>query len=90
MESPLSRPVDAFITDLAPVLVRLGRDLQIARPEKLLEDVALEAFNLAAAFVDADGAHTDEELWAFIVTFGPRFDTVARAASPPRSAPRAC
>jgi Holliday junction resolvasome RuvABC ATP-dependent DNA helicase subunit len=83
VESALSRPVDAFITDLAPVLVRLGRDLNIARPEKLLEDVALEAFNLAAAFVDADGVHTDEELWAFIVTFGPRFDTVARAASPP-------
>ena len=83
MESPLSRPVDAFITDLAPVLVRLGQELNIARPEKLLEDVALEAFNLAAAFVDADGVHTDEELWAFIVVFGPRFDTVARAASPP-------
>ncbi len=83
MESALGRPVDAFITDLAPVLVRLGQELKIARPQNLLEDVALEAFNLAAGFVDADGVHTDEECWAFIVVFGPRFDTVARAASPP-------
>ncbi|MDQ4097114.1 MAG: hypothetical protein M3144_04515, partial [Actinomycetota bacterium] len=83
MESALSRPVDAFVTDLAPVLVRLGEEMKVARPQKLLDDVALEAFNLAAAFVDADGVHTEAELWAFVVVFGPRFDTVARAASPP-------
>ena len=55
---------------------------RIADTDKLAGDVALEAFNLTAAFVDADGRHTDDELDAFIDVFGPRFDTVARAASP--------
>jgi len=83
VESPLSRPVEAFVRDLAPVLVNLVSDLPLAKADKLPADVALEAFNLAAAFIDADGRHTDEELWAFIAVFAARFDTVARAASPP-------
>ncbi|MDQ3897597.1 MAG: hypothetical protein M3326_10220, partial [Actinomycetota bacterium] len=82
MDNPLSRLVETFVRDFAPVLVDLVSHLPLAKADKLPEDVALEAFNLVAAFIDADGRHTDEELWAFIHTFAARFDTVARAASP--------
>ncbi len=69
--------------EFAPVLVDLVAGLPLAKADRLPDDVALEAFNLVAAFIDADGRHTDEELWAFIHVFAARFDTVARAASPP-------
>jgi len=83
VDSPLSRPVESFVREFAPVLVDLVAGLPLAKADKLPDDVALEAFNLAAAFVDADGRHTDEELAAFISVFAARFDTVARAGSPP-------
>ena len=83
MDSPLSRPVESFVREFAPVLVDLVAGLPLAKADKLPDDVALEAFNLAASFVDADGRHTDEELSAFISVFAARFDTVARAGSPP-------
>ena len=34
------------------------------------EDVANDAFNLTAALIDVDWCHTDDELWALIMTFG--------------------
>src|SRR5215218_6561496 len=83
VDNPLNRPVEAFVRDFAPVLVDLVSGLPGAGADKLPDDVALEAFNLAAAFIDADGRHTDEELEAFISVFAARFDTVARAGSPP-------
>ncbi|HTJ76706.1 MAG TPA: AAA family ATPase [Acidimicrobiales bacterium] len=82
MDNPLRRPVETFVSDFAPVLVTLVADLPLADPGKAPGDVALEAFNLAAAFIDADGRHTDEELAAFVAVFAARFDTVARAGSP--------
>jgi Cdc6-like AAA superfamily ATPase len=82
VDSPLSRPVEAFVRRFSPVLVELAADLPLAKADKLPDDVALEAFNLVGAFVDADGRHTDEELWAFVHAFAARFDTVARAATP--------
>jgi energy-coupling factor transporter ATP-binding protein EcfA2 len=78
----LTRPVERFVADLAPVLVGLAPPSPGISRDKLPDDVALEAFNLVAGFVDADGRHTDEELWAVVDVFGARFDTVARAASP--------
>ncbi|MDP8937898.1 MAG: AAA family ATPase [Actinomycetota bacterium] len=82
MDSPLTRPVEDFVARFAPVLVALAAESRLATPDKLPDDVALEALNLASAFVDADGRHTDEELWAVLAVFGRRFDTVARAGSP--------
>ena len=82
MDSPLSQPVESFVRGLAPVLVDVVATLPLAKTDKAPQDVALEAFNLVAAFIDADGRHTDEELWAFVHTFAARFDTVARAANP--------
>ena len=46
-------------------------------------DVQVEAYNLAAAFIDGDGLHTDHELWAFIATFGPRFGGTLDGPPPP-------
>ncbi len=68
--------------DVGGALVELVARLPLARSDKLPDDAALEAFNLVAAFVDADGRYTDEELEAFVAVFAARFDTVARAASP--------
>ncbi|MGI8809883.1 MAG: AAA family ATPase [Acidimicrobiales bacterium] len=83
MDSPLSEPVERFVAEFAPVLVDLVANLPLAKADRLPDDVALEALNLVAAFIDADGRHTDEELWAFVQVFAARFDTVARAATPP-------
>ncbi len=83
VDSPLSEPVETFVQEFAPILVDLVAGLPLAKADRLPDDVALEAFNLVAAFIDADGRHTDEELWAFIQVFAARFDTVARAANPP-------
>ena len=83
MDSPLNRPVEAFISELAQLLVSLVEERPgLARNDKLRNDVALEAFNLTAAFIDADGVHTDDELWALVAVFAGRFDTGAWAASP--------
>ena len=83
MESPLTRPVEAFIADLTELLVGLLPSAPgLVRNDKLRNDVALEAFNLTAAFIDADAVHTDPELWALVAVFAGRFDTGAWAASP--------
>src|ERR671932_2841284 len=67
---------------MVPVLLDLAGEYRQSRADELRNDVALEAFNLAAAFIDADGMHSDDELWAFVAVFAGRFETVAWAASP--------
>jgi hypothetical protein len=46
---------------------------------KLRDDVVLEAFNLSAGFIDADGLETDDELWPFISTFSLHYDHLVAA-----------
>ncbi len=82
MSGPLRRVVDGFVDAVAPALSRLAGESGVRHADKVPNDVELEAFNLTAAFIDADGRHTDDELDAFVDVFGPRFDTVARAPSP--------
>ena len=82
MESALAEPVERFIEDLSPVLERIAGEVKMVKGHPAAGDVALEAYNVAAAFIDVDGLHTDEELWAFIATFGPRFETTLRSATP--------
>lgn len=48
---------------------------------KLERDATVEAFNLTCAIVDADGRHTDDELWALIAAFA-RHDLLPGAATP--------
>ncbi|MEO6120951.1 MAG: hypothetical protein ABIW46_09970, partial [Acidimicrobiales bacterium] len=77
MKSLLEQPVARFVAELSPVLAAIGGE--VATSER---DVALEAFNIAVAFVDADGRATDDELWALVTTFAPRFDTMLAYATP--------
>ena len=78
----MAEPVVAFIDALRPELLRIGRSVGQTDEDKLSRDVELEAFNLAAAFIDADGLHTDEELMAFYSVFAPRFESLTAVSSP--------
>jgi Cdc6-like AAA superfamily ATPase len=71
--SALNGPVAAFVDVVGDALEQVKGDKN---------DSTIEAFNLACAFVDSDGLHTDEELWALIVTFGPMLDTQLVHATP--------
>lgn len=78
MSGPLDAPVDRFVTSVAAALSGLaGRD-----PTELRPDVEAEASQLVAAMIDADGRHTDDELWAFLGAFAARFDTQLARATP--------
>ncbi len=48
---------------------------------KLERDATVEAFNLTCAIIDADGRHTDDELWALIAAFATH-DLLPGAATP--------
>ncbi|MBV8692150.1 MAG: AAA family ATPase [Actinobacteria bacterium] len=74
-DDALTAPVDEFVADLTAAAQSVS--------DKVREqDVAIDAYNLVAAFIDADGRHTDDELWAFIAAFAPRFDTTLQNAKP--------
>jgi len=82
LEETLAEPVESFVDALTPELLRIGHSVGQTDDEKLRRDVELEAFNLAAAFIDADGLHTDEELVAFHAVFVKRFDSLSTISSP--------
>jgi hypothetical protein len=66
--------VTRFITAVSETLDILASS--VGRPAgALVSDVAAEAFRVAAAFVDADGTHTRDELDALVGAFGNRQDT---------------
>lgn len=69
----LDDAVTSFCDALGPRVRDLAASVSGVDGERLQADVQVEAYNLAAAFIDADGLHTDAELWAFIGTFAPRF-----------------
>ncbi|MGH9176928.1 MAG: AAA family ATPase [Acidimicrobiales bacterium] len=81
MAGPLSDSVQRFVADLGPLLADLAEEARL-RSGRAGADVALEASNLAAAFIDVDGLHTDEELWAYVQAFAPHFDTLLQFARP--------
>lgn len=79
----LTPTVEAFVAPIAEAV--LGLSAAAGRPTTLVsatDDVTVEAFNLCCAIVDADGRHTDDELWALLATFGPRFPTQLSLAQP--------
>lgn len=82
MASPLSEPVDRFVHDLTPELARIAAGAAMRGRQPAGDDVTVEAYKLTTAFIDADVLHTDEELWALIQTFGPRFETMLGMATP--------
>src|SRR3954447_19219990 len=79
---PLDAPVDRFVTDVTAALVRLAQRAPNVRAAALPADVNAEAFSIAAAFVDADHNHTDDELWALISAFAGRLETSLGMARP--------
>lgn len=77
----LTSTVEAFVQPLAEVVDTLAK--RTGRSDgSSTDDVTIEAFNLCCAVVDADGRHTDDELWALLATFGPRFPTQLALAAP--------
>jgi SpoVK/Ycf46/Vps4 family AAA+-type ATPase len=79
----LEAPVRRFIDELTPVLQEITNTVVPGLPQdRPPMDVTNEAFNLVAAFIDVDHRQTDDELWAFIVAFGPRMETMLGRATP--------
>jgi hypothetical protein len=78
----LEDAVRAFVDDLAPDVESLGASVETVDPARLRADVEIEAYNLTCAFIDADGLHTDEELWALIGVFGHRLPSDLGRATP--------
>lgn len=78
----LQQAVHAFVADLGPTLrAAVGRTTD-GDPGRARADVTLEAYNLARAFIDADGLATDDELWALLATFSPELDIPLVGATP--------
>jgi hypothetical protein len=73
MANTLAEPVTRFVTDVTETIEVLARSVG-RTPGPLTDDVALEAWHVASAFVDADGTHTDDELRALIDVFGHRIE----------------
>jgi hypothetical protein len=68
----LADAVDAFVDELTPVVRDLAAQAPGIDADRLERDVVVEAYNLACACIDADGLHTDDELWALTAAFGHR------------------
>jgi hypothetical protein len=62
-----------FVAELTPALVELS-------PRIREQDVAVEAFNVAAAFIDVDERHTDAELAELVAAFAPWLGHLAGVA----------
>jgi Holliday junction resolvasome RuvABC ATP-dependent DNA helicase subunit len=78
----LAGPVQQFVDDISAALGRLAAHVPGVRATALPADATNEAFSIAAAFIDADGNHTDDELWALIAAFAGRVETSLPAARP--------
>ncbi|MGI8794087.1 MAG: AAA family ATPase [Acidimicrobiales bacterium] len=82
-EELIARPVEAFVTDLTPILAGIAHDVIPGVPaHKPPQDITVEAFNLVTAFIDSDSRQSDTELWALLRTFAPRMPTQLSYASP--------
>ena len=75
MNDTLRQPVREFVTGVSPALAELGSDDPDA-------DVVAEAYEIVGAMIDADGAHSDQELWALISGFSGLMDTHIHHATP--------
>jgi Cdc6-like AAA superfamily ATPase len=78
----LDDAVAAFVADLVPEVEALAASVPAIDTSRLRSDVVVDAYNLACGFIDADGLHTDAELWALIRAFGPQVRTDLRRATP--------
>ena len=60
----LATAVDAYIDSMMATLEPVADGMLRRTPEELRHDLALDAFNLSAAFIDCDESHSDQELEA--------------------------
>lgn len=79
----LATAVDAFIDSLMATLEPVADGMLRRSPDDLRKDLALDAFNLSAAFIDCDESHTDQELAAFIVALEAHFPDLLPADTKP-------
>jgi hypothetical protein len=79
---PLDQAVAQFVRNTSTALERLAARAGQPRADQLGRNVVAEAFSIATAFVDADGNHTDAELWALLSAFAGRLDTVMGLTAP--------
>ncbi len=82
IDPALPRVVGDFIDDLAPRVQALGERVEGIDPARLRADVAVEAYNLVSALIDADEVHTDDEIASFVATFAPVFGGTLNGATP--------
>ena len=70
-------PVERFLGAVHGSLVELAAASGAASDgEALKRDAVVEASNILAGFIDADGVHTDDELWAYLRATAPHDDSV--------------
>ena len=69
----LANSVEAFIDTLMATLEPVAQSALRRDPEQLRKDLALDAFNCSAAFIDCDDSHSDLELLAFIAALEQHF-----------------
>ncbi|MFN0092610.1 MAG: AAA family ATPase [Acidimicrobiales bacterium] len=78
----LEEAVSAFVERVGGALAEVGAAANALTPERARHDAAVEAFNVAAAFVDCGGRHTDQQIWALTRAFAPHLDTGLAGATP--------
>jgi SpoVK/Ycf46/Vps4 family AAA+-type ATPase len=81
LSASLTVPVRWFVDDVSAALHELAGTTD-DKDDGPRRDAATEAFNLTCGFIDADGLHTDDELWALTAAFGPLLPTQLGAATP--------
>ena len=75
MTAGLSQAVEWFVDDVTAALAAIGAG-------NVRAEVALDALDLACAFIDADGRHSDDELWSLSAAFGSEVDTPLAGSTP--------
>lgn len=79
----LATAVEAFIDQLMATLEPISDSLLRRPSDQLRKDLALDAFNCSAAFIDCDDSHSDKELDSFIVALEQHFPDLL----PPNTTP---
>ena len=79
---PIDGAVEHFVSDVTVILHGMAGELPAPLAARLGTDVTVEASNIVLALLDSDGRLTDDELWAYLRAFGPRFDTQLGLATP--------
>ncbi len=70
MDRGLHRAVEQFARRIGDALVDAASGTTVDA-SRLANDAVVEAYHLSTALIDADGRHTDDELWALVAAFAP-------------------